>query len=580
MSRGATGWDLSVVFGDDAAAVAAAAALAVEAERFAVDAAGHLGVGLAGWVAELGRLEAELDHVNEYARMRQYADANGPGVHDTVVRVQAAVTAARAALERALDAWRALPDAEAAVRLEDAELEPARYRLTRSRELARHRLSAEAEEVWTARTDAARTRWASLNDNVESALRVRFDDGTGERDWGVGDLGTVARRAEPDVRRAAYAALADAYASINEILAISWDTLVLDRLVEDRLRGRDHPAQATLDDEGMPLAGFLSLVELAPSRSAIRQRMLEAHARRLGLADYSVADVDAPPPGMPPLTYDEVTETAVAGLGTLAPVLGDDARALAALGRIDGETRPGKQQYAVTFSTLLDPPAFLSYRFTGSPANVPLLGHELGHAVALARSAAAQPAVARGWPGVAFEVPSLTAEIAAGDVLAERYPEHAEVARFVAAQDLAWSAFETVAFCHVELDLYAARAGGTVLDADLIRDTFRRRFSDLYGSGVPFDDQDALVTMGGWANYAMHDRFYNFQYAVGALVALALHARRREDPERFATDYVAFLSQGRSASPTDQLARFGLVLDWATWSAGYDELERRFAELT
>ena len=330
----------------------------------------------------------------------------------------------------------------------------------------------------------------------------------------------------------------------------------------------------------MSLAGLLSLVAVAPERYEARRRLLRAQAGLLGLEDFGVADADAPLPGMATLAHATVTEMAIAGLGSLAPVLAEDGLRLVAKGRVDGETRLGKQPYAVTFSTLLDPPAFLSYRFTGSPGNVPLLGHELGHAVGLARSAAAQPLIARGWPGVVFEVPSMTAEIAAGDAFVAAQPEHADTIRFIAAQDLAWSAFEAVAFCLVELDLYETRAGGTVLTAELIRDAFRRRFAELYEPDVPFDDRDALVAMGGWANYSMHSRFYNFQYAVGAVVALALHARRREDPERFADDYVAFLSEGRRSSPAAQLERFGLGLDEATWVAGYDELDRRFAAFT
>jgi oligoendopeptidase F len=64
---------------------------------------------------------------------------------------------------------------------------------------------------------------------------------------------------------------------------------------------------------------------------------------------------------------------------------------------------------------------------------------------------------------------------------------------------------------------------------------------------------------------------------VGALVALALHARREADPERFAVDYLAFLGTGRSASPAEQLRRFGLELGSSeVWEAGLAELERRF----
>lgn len=577
---GPHGWDLSVVFADDDAALAEAASLVVAADELvSVSSPFPSGADATPIVSRFAELDARVDQVYDYARMRQYADANGPGVQGLVVGVTAFVNAARAALERVLDAWRSVAPSAADEVLAVPGLEPARYRLAHARRLGVHRLSPAEERVWSARTETARVRWGSLNDNVEGALLVSFDDGGGERLWGVGDLGTLLRRPEPEVRRAAYEALADAYASINDVLAIAWDALVADRLVEDRLRGRAHPTQETLDTEDMGLDGLQALVDLAPERYDIRQRLLDAQARLLALDEFTAADADAPLPGMEPLDYETVTSAAVAGLAALAPTLGEDARALVERGRVDAETRAGKQPYAVTFSSLLDPPAFLSYRFTGGPGNVPLLGHELGHAVALARSSASQPFIAQGWPGVVFEVPSMTAEIAAGDALVDELPEHAQTIRFVAAQDLAWSAFETVAFCLVELDLYAARAGGEVLTAGIIQEAFQRRFAALYGPDVPFGARDALVAMGSWANYAMHSRFYSYQYAVGALVALALHARRRQDPEKFAADYVAFLSEGRSASPAAQLARFDLALDGATWAAGYDELERRFAVL-
>ena len=136
------------------------------------------------------------------------------------------------------------------------------------------------------------------------AALVRFDDGTGERLWGVGDLGTLVRRPEPEVRRAAYDALADAYASTNDVLAIAWDALVADRLAEDRLRGRAHPAQETLDEEDMSLEGLLTLVAVSPRRYEIRRRMLRAQATLLGLDEFTVADADAPLPGMEPLAYN------------------------------------------------------------------------------------------------------------------------------------------------------------------------------------------------------------------------------------------------------------------------------------
>lgn len=575
-------WDLRQHFADDATAVAEAARLATALADLADHAAARLAAGrVAELVEELAALEAAVDDVHDYARMRQYADAAGAGVQEVVAAVQGAVTRARTDVERALDAWRAVPEEDARRALAEPGLSPAAYRLGRQRELARYRLAPDAEAAWAARTEAARDRWASLQELVESSVRVRFDDGTGERGWGVGDLGTVLRQPDPALRQRAYAALAEGYGQIRDVLAIGWDAAVADRLAEDRLRGRSHPAQETLDEEDLPLDGLLTLVEAAPARRTARQRLLARQAELLGLAQPTVADADAPPEGLPPLAYDEVVRLALAGLGSLAPPLADTARRLFELDRVDGETRPGKQQYAVTFATRLDPPAFVSFRFTGGAANVLLLGHELGHAVALARTAAVQPPVARGWPGVLFEVPSLLCELAAGDAFADAYAEQAAAVRLVAAQDLGWSVFETTAFCLVELDLYAARAEGETLTADVIQGAFHRRFGELYGPGVPFDERDALVAMGSWANYAIPSRFYNFQYAVGALTALALLSRRAADPERFATEVLELLARGRSVSPAEQLAPFDLELgSRELWEAGLDELERRFALAT
>ncbi len=205
------------------------------------------------------------------------------------------------------------------------------------------------------------------------------------------------------------------------------------------------------------------------------------------------------------------------------------------------------------------------------------LGHELGHAVALARAAAAQPPIAQGWPGVLFELPSLLAEIAAADALAEAYPSHATGVRLALAQNLAWSVFEAMTFCRVELDLYERRSRGGALTSGAIADAFLHRFGEAYGPALPITELDAVVLAGAKAGYAVGARFYGFQYAVGALVALALLEQRSEDPVGFGERCVALLGLGRSAAPVDQLARFGLDLGPATWSAGLEALARRFS---
>ncbi len=307
------------------------------------------------------------------------------------------------------------------------------------------------------------------------------------------------------------------------------------------------------------------------------QTLLDAQSELLGLERLSAADLEAPIAGFPPLEYDDVVRVALAGLRSLDPVLEADGRALFAAERVDAELRPGKQPYAATFATRRDPPAFVGFRQVGTAGSVLTLGHELGHAVALARADAAQPPIARGWPGVLFEVPSVLVEIAAADALAEAYPAHATGVRLALAQNLAWSVFEAMTFCRVELDLYERRSRGVAVTPGAIADAFLHRFGDAYAPAMSIAEADAVVLAGARAGYAVGSRFYGFQYAVGALAALALLEQRSADPAGFGERCVTLLGLGRSAAPVEQLAGLGLDLGPATWDAGLEALARRFA---
>ena len=196
------------------------------------------------------------------------------------------------------------------------------------------------------------------------------------------------------------------------------------------------------------------------------------------------------------------------------------------------------------------------------------LGHELGHAVALARAAAAQPPIARGWPGVLFELPSLLAEIAAADALAEAYPAHATGVRLALAQNLAWSVFEAMTFCRVELDLYERRSRGAALTSGAIADAFLHRFGEAYGPALPITERDAVVlaarrrdtrsARGSTASSTPSGPSWRWRCSSSA-------PRIRSASASAASRCSA--SDGASA-PVDQLARFGLDLGPATWERG------------
>ncbi len=570
-------WDLSEAYASDDDVRADAALLPGVCSALAERAEALLATddGATELVTRFGELRESVEHLRDHGRMRQYADAEGSREIATVAL--AAALDASASLDRVLDAWAAVPDARAEALLALDGLEPARHVLGRARALARHRLSPSEERVWAARDESGRGRWESLHEQLEASVRVPFDDGTGERPCGLGQLGSACRHPETGLRRRAYTALSHAYGGIADVVASCWDAAVADRIAEDRLRGRAHPAQATLDDEELSLDGLETLLAATGDRLALRHGLLGLQATLLAPEPLLAADVDAEPAGLPGIGWEEAWAASVDGLRSLHGPLGGDAEALLAAGRVDLESRPGKQAYAVTFQSRLDPPAYLSASFAGRVSNVTTIGHELGHAVALGAARRARDPIARGWPGVVFEVPSLLGELATGDaLLSTARPEHRTAIAVVALQDVCWSVFESLAFCRVELELYADRAAGQALTAERILDALGRSWSTLLGPRVSISEADALVAMASWAGYAVSYRFYQFQYSVGALTALALLGRRAADPAVFKTELPRFLAGGRSASPADLIRPFGLRLgSRALWDEGLDELARR-----
>jgi oligoendopeptidase F len=572
-------WDLTAVFADDASALRAAGDLARRVEAFAaeVDAAIDTAAGLdVGETLErFGPLEEQVEVIREYAEMRTYLDAAGPATREVVDACVDAAARAEATLERALDAI-----AARAAEVGGIEPGPAAHRLQRVARLRARRPSPEAERAWAAREQSARGRWVRLYERTEAALRIDFDDGTGEHAWGLGELLKLLRRPEPELRRAAYDAAVGAYETVTEVVAACWDAVVADRVAEDELRGRAHPAQATLDDDELDLDALETLIDAVWGRLDLRHDLLSRQAAMLGVRPLLVADTEGEPAGVAPIAWEQAWEVAVAALGDVDPLLVDDAQALLQLGRVDVAPRPGRQLYAVTCRTALDPPAYLALWFTGRVTGVTTLGHELGHATALGAAHRSQPALGRGWPRGALEVPSILAEIVTGDRLVLERPSDASAVRVVAARDLSWAVFEAVASCRAELELYAERRAGRMLTPERIRAAYAAAMAPLYPAGVPFGDREALFLAFGWAPWAIGSRFYNYQYAVGALTALALSARRREHPDGFGASYLRFLACGRSVSPAEQLRPLGVELGSpALWHEGLDELERRVADV-
>src|SRR5205823_9789288 len=119
------------------------------------------------------------------------------------------------------------------------------------------------------------------------------------------------------VRIEAYEAMGRAYGGLAEVVAACWDSTIADRLVDDRLRGRDHPAAATLEDQDLPPAAFTSLLDAIAGSHPALQAFLRRRAGSLGVEKLHPTDVSANPPGAGSIAFDDAWETSLAALRAL-----------------------------------------------------------------------------------------------------------------------------------------------------------------------------------------------------------------------------------------------------------------------
>jgi oligoendopeptidase F len=571
-------WDLTAIYptpGDSlvdveglaerCAALAERAEAAFGADDAAVvDAVGH-------W----GMLERALENVEFYAWALQYNDAASKAVEDVASRLPAAIARCRADLRRVELAWCGIDDDRAQTLARTAELAPVAHRLQLVREHAARKMSAEAERVFAARAEPASAAWIALRDRIVSAKRVTFDDGSGEDTFDFPALRNIATHHESrSIRIGAYEALGRGVGEIADTVAACWDAVVADRLVEDELRGHAHPAEATLEEQDLPLAAFTSLLDAVADAHDELQDVLRARARELGLNELHITDLIATPPGLPDITFEDAWAASLHGLRSLAPELEVEARRLIEARRIDAEDRPGKQGGAICIISRLDPPGFVGLRFTGKILDAIVLAHELGHATSIPPMRRQPPLT--GTFNALFEVPSITAELMAGDLLAERDPALSAAIGRSGADALVHLVFGASTLARIEFDLFAERRAGRTLTPSRIADVFRARHQEMTGDTVAYSDDAVAARMGLASVLGVTTRFYNFQYALAGLVALALVAQAKEDPERFAPRYVEFLSSGTSNSPEDQLRVFGLELgSREMWDRSLAELAQR-----
>ncbi|UDY36997.1 M3 family oligoendopeptidase [Dermatobacter hominis] len=528
--------------------------------------------------AELEELQGRAGY---YAMLRFSEDTQDPERGALMMKVQERGTAIASKLVFFEIEWAALPDERVEELLADPVLDFCAHHLRSARRYRDHLLSEPEEVLLTEKSVSGAGAWVRLFDELTSAITIELPAGLGSQERGedadptgvttVGLEQGLSLLQHPDrgVRQQAAAAVTEGLAPGLRTRAFVFNTLLLDKSTDDRLRrypswisSRNLSNEATDDS-------VQALVDAVVARYDIAQRWYRLKAQVLGLdrlADYdrmaSVATDESE------IGWREASSLVHEAYASFSPELAEIVQRFYDQGWIDAPVRPGKRPGAFCAYTVPSHHPYLLLNWTSRNRDVLTLAHELGHGLH-AYLSRGQGVFHQSTPLTLAETASVFGETVTNNALLARLDDPNERFALLAStlEDSIATVFRQVAMNRFEDAVHTARRDEGELSVE--------RFGELWaGSQESMLGDSVEITEGyrTWWSYIPHfigTPGYVYAYAYGQLLALSVYARYQERGASFVPSYLELLSAGGSLEP----AELGRIVDCdledpGFWDAG------------
>ena len=464
--------------------------------------------------------------------------------------------------------------------LEDSEIEvalaadsaAARWRpwLRRVRLSRPHELGPDLERMLIDRAPAV-ANWSRLYDDTLARLTARV----GAERLTLSEALNRMSDSAPARRRAAAQGLGRALGERRDTLALCFNTLAVEKQVEDRWRRYSTPVAArNIANEVDDAAVDALEAAVVAAYPRISHRYYRLKAKAMGKARLDHWDRNAPLTAAAPRAYGwgEARSMVLDSFADLAPALADRARVFFDHPWIDARPRAGKQSGAYSHPVTADRHPYVFMNYMGERRDVLTLAHELGHAV---HQTLCQPlgTLLADTPLTLAETASIFGEglvferLLAGASKAERLG-------LLAGQieDGINTVVRQIAFHRFESRFHAARLEGE-LAPEQIGAIWLETMGESLGPAIKLNK--GYEHYWAYVSHFAHAPFYVYAYAFGDLLVRGLMEKRREDPVAFAPLYEDLLAAGGTRTYVEALRPFGLnPREKAFWTAGMAQMER------
>lgn len=407
--------------------------------------------------------------------------------------------------------------------LKNPTLAPYHYLLSQSFATAKHNLTEAEEKIMALKSNPARSLWIAGTEKIINKREIEYKKKKMPLVEAIENVSAV----EPTERPKLWSIVRNELKSLSEIAENELNAIVIDKKINDELRGFKLPYEAKVQSYENDLASVEALVQSISTKGfALSRKFYELKAKAHGVVSLPYAskyDALGTEIKIPFADATDICRDVFYGVKHEYGLFFDN---MLETGRIDVYPKKGRSGGAF-MSSDTNIPIFVFLNQVDTFKSLETLAHEMGHALHSYRSKGHQPARYQDYSTTTAETASTLFENLVFDAV---YKQSDDATKFTLMHDRLTQDISTIqrqiAFFNFETEMHnLIRTQGAASKEELAA-LFTKQLRAHLGKGIDVVDDDGYSFV-----YISHFRsmFYVYTYAYGLLMSNLMAEQYRAD---------------------------------------------------
>ncbi len=459
-----------------------------------------------------------------------------------------------------------IPQSQQQKILKDKKFQEFQYFLEKVWKVSKHKLGEKEEKILALKYEPANHLWTNAIEKLISEQVVSWKESMVPIHEAVG---MISRLPLGD-RKKLHSLVIEKLKSIGFFAEAELNAIIINKKIDDELRGLAHPYSATILDYENDESVIINLMRLLRKSYVISHEVSKIKAELMGRDILYYYDMGVTLSASKQVfTFEKSVEIIRSAFGKVDPLYVEIFDRFLQNGQIDAYSRVGKRGGGYCWGAY-NRPTYVLLNWTDDLNSLRTLAHEMGHAIHRELSKQ-QTVMYENHPISTAEVASTLFENFAFAEVLQHLPKRERMyAQYNHLQDACNTLFRQAAYFGYEEDIHAMiRERGQISQTDFTA-TMQKHLQAQLGKTFKITQDDGYL----FVRY-MHARwfFYVYSYAYGQLISSAMYGYLKQDSS-FVEKINKFLSAGGSRSPEDIFKSIGIDTSKSDfWKDGLDTVK-------